>query len=143
MGQRPKWYLTELNDGIQWLTDGDFGMNPDAAPKLLEALARALTTTEEIERVSGQRHYNPGTLQVMADAVKLAKGTNMDKEIPHPSRVTPTVGPYWVTGIQPEPCKDCDGEGEFQIGEGPSDPLGNASSIYKDCDRCQGTGEAS
>ena len=21
----------------------------------------------------------------------------------HPSRVTPTVGPYWVTGVQPEP----------------------------------------
>ena len=34
----PKWYLTELNDGIQWLTDGDFGMNPAAAPELLEAL---------------------------------------------------------------------------------------------------------
>jgi hypothetical protein len=34
----PKWYITELNDGIQWLTDGDFGMYPAAAPELLEAL---------------------------------------------------------------------------------------------------------
>ena len=41
--------------------------------ELLEALERALTTTQEIERVTGQRHYNPGTLQKMADAIKKAK----------------------------------------------------------------------
>ena len=44
-----------------------------AAPELLAALERALTTTQEIERVTGQRHYNPGTLQKMANAIKAAK----------------------------------------------------------------------
>jgi hypothetical protein len=35
----PKYFITELNDGIQWLTDGlDFGMRADAAPELLKAL---------------------------------------------------------------------------------------------------------
>ncbi len=34
-----RYFLTELNDGIQWLTDGqDFGMHSAAARGLLEAL---------------------------------------------------------------------------------------------------------
>ena len=70
------YFLTELNDGIQWLTDGqDFGMNPDAARDLLKALKRALATTQEIERSSHQRHFNPGTLQEMANAIAKAEGS--------------------------------------------------------------------
>ena len=34
-----RYFLTELNDGIQWLTDGqDFGMHPAAAQQMLRAL---------------------------------------------------------------------------------------------------------
>lgn len=37
----PRYFITELNDGIQWLTDGqDFGMRAAAVPALLEALKR-------------------------------------------------------------------------------------------------------
>ena len=36
-----RYFLTELNDGIQWLTDGqDFGMNAASVPELLETLER-------------------------------------------------------------------------------------------------------
>lgn len=44
MAHPPRYFLTELNDSIQWLTDGhDFGMNPDAVPGLLAALEAAST----------------------------------------------------------------------------------------------------
>ncbi|KKM78527.1 hypothetical protein LCGC14_1359120 [marine sediment metagenome] len=39
MEHTPRYFLTELNDGLQWLTDGhDFGMHPGAARELLKAL---------------------------------------------------------------------------------------------------------
>ncbi|KKM04712.1 hypothetical protein LCGC14_1761450 [marine sediment metagenome] len=44
-----------------------------AAPELLAMLKRALATTQEVERVLGQRHFNPGTLQKMADAIAQAE----------------------------------------------------------------------
>ncbi|KKL10452.1 hypothetical protein LCGC14_2555670 [marine sediment metagenome] len=47
--------------------------------KLLTALKRALSTTQEIERVTGNRHFNAGTLQVMADAIDAAKEDEGDE----------------------------------------------------------------
>ena len=45
---KSRYFLTELNDGIQWLTDGqDFGMHPDAALGLLKALGGLEKTMRE------------------------------------------------------------------------------------------------
>ncbi len=57
----------------------------DLVDRLGEALDRALTTTENIERTIHQRHFNPGTLQKMADAVddyRRAKGENVEPRPP-------------------------------------------------------------
>ncbi len=41
--------------------------------KLLAMLERVLTTTLEIDRTLGHGHFNPGTLQKMADVIKEAQ----------------------------------------------------------------------
>lgn len=41
--QHTSWKIVSLDNGEPWLTDGnDFGMNPAAAPNLLEALKNLL-----------------------------------------------------------------------------------------------------
>jgi hypothetical protein len=41
--------------------------------KLLAMLKRVLTTTLEIDRTLGHGHFNPGTLQKMADVIEEAQ----------------------------------------------------------------------
>ena len=55
--------------------------------KLVTALKRALSTTLEIERVLGNRHFNAGTLQVMTDAVNAAKEDERDERTMRISRL--------------------------------------------------------
>ncbi|KKL45601.1 hypothetical protein LCGC14_2353980 [marine sediment metagenome] len=79
----PRYFLTELNDGLQWLTDGqDFGMHPDAAPKLLKAL-QILANAPGLDRngipTGGRREPNGGislanVRRIARDAIKAAKG---------------------------------------------------------------------
>ena len=49
-----EYFLTKLDDGRQWLTDGhDFGIEPDAVPDLLEACRELLAEVEHAIRQAG------------------------------------------------------------------------------------------
>ena len=57
----PRYFLTELNDGIQRLADGHgFGMNPTAAPALLKALEALMEFWDE----PNPSPVHPGAIQV-------------------------------------------------------------------------------
>jgi len=78
MEHTPKYFITELNDGIQWLTDGhDFGINPDAVPELLEALEEATDHLENWEAKPKNLAYTAFVAPKIARAraaIKAAKG---------------------------------------------------------------------
>ncbi|KKM14507.1 hypothetical protein LCGC14_1705360 [marine sediment metagenome] len=81
-----RYFLTELNDGIQWLTDGqDFGMRPAAARGLLEALEAAGSRIRQIGMMldgdvinseNWQRQVNQchGFIDTAVAAIEAAKG---------------------------------------------------------------------
>ncbi len=69
--------------GVAQVYGSNVGISPDvaralaqlmaSAPKLLAMLERVLTTTLEIDRTLGHGHFNPGTLQKMADVIEEAQ----------------------------------------------------------------------
>ena len=94
MEHTPRYFLTELNDGIQWLTDGhDFGIYPAAVPALLATLEgrakQAHVASRGMAEVSEDAYpsrphlgtfdecYAAGRVQARA-AIKAAKGDQHD-----------------------------------------------------------------
>ncbi len=74
-----RYFLTELNDGIQWLTDGqDFGMNAASVPELLEALEylekEATLLLAHASCDDCTNHSVHGALAKARVAIKAAKG---------------------------------------------------------------------
>ena len=66
----PRYFITELNNGIQWITDGqDFGMRADAAPELLDALM----FERQISLGNDPEAY-PQFIEMRDKAIKAAKG---------------------------------------------------------------------
>lgn len=79
----------EREDFTRWgtviVSASQLRLTLDLVDRMGEVLERALTTTERIERAIHRRHFNPGTLQKMADAVddyRRAKGEHVESRPP-------------------------------------------------------------